>query len=92
MDAERQRLYAPYHVIRGRFAFLDRAVARFRAGQQLTDLQARSILGIMATWAQWYAETAEQRRFARRLESRSGTSARMLATYYDQLSAMGFCF
>lgn len=92
VDTERQRLYVPYRVIRGRFAFLDRAVNRFLSGQRLTDAQARSILGIMATRAQWHAITPEQQRLARQLESRAGTSPAKLAAYYDQLSAMGFCF
>lgn len=89
-DAARRLLYVPYGAARGCFPFLDKAVDRFCAGRTLTAPEAQTVMGVWASWLKWHAVTPEHADLARRLDVRTGTSARQMSATYAQLQAWGF--
>lgn len=90
VDVERRRLYADWRQWRGRFPVLERAVARFTAGAELTEMEARLLLGLMSSWLTWHATTEEQRAEARRLQFRVRIRTESVRRTYEQLAQWGF--
>ncbi len=90
IDPAQRRLYADWRQWRGRFRFLDRAVFRFATGAELTEMEARILLGVMSAWLTWHATTDEQRAEARRLQFRVRTRTESVRRTYEQLAQWGF--
>lgn len=90
VDPAERRLYADWRLWRGRFPILDRAVERFTTGAELTETEARLLLGVMSSWLAWHATTDEQRAEARRLQFRVRTRTDSVRRTYEQLAQWGF--
>lgn len=82
-------LWADWRDHADRFPGLVRAVGRFHAGARLS-VRDRSVLrGILWSWAQWHAETDEQRDLANRLKYMAWSTPKNLRTAYDELLGWG---
>lgn len=63
------RLFADWRDCVDRFPALARAIERFKAGRKLSDVDSYYLQATLRTWARRYAETPEQKRFARFMQS-----------------------
>ena len=83
-DAMRKLVFSDWHAHRRRFAFLDRVVRRWRAGEALSDDEASLIGSITAHWLVWHGRRAPS---LRRL--RTGHPARRPEALARRIAALG---
>lgn len=87
-DPERKAILADWRDHRVKFPRLAQAVDRFFAGTaSKSDL--RSVSGILSIWANWYAESDDQREFARKLVTHSMVSQKGIRDRYNTLLGWG---
>lgn len=75
--------------IQNRFPRLGRAVQRFRAGRMNKD-DTRLVMGVLARWAVWQAQTAEQRERADNLTLLTVRTQRGAEKVYREILEWGF--
>jgi hypothetical protein len=81
-------LFADWRQHTGRFPGMARGVARWWAGRE-TAVDRMVIVRIASVWAAWYAETAEQARFAQSLKPQSRIGRDALQRHLDTLAGWG---
>lgn len=87
-DPDKGQLFADWRQHRERFPRLVRAVERFRAGRMKRD-DVRLVMGVLACWAGWYAQTSEQRERAKQLALLTVRTRQGLERVYREIQAWG---